>query len=134
MNLVEDEIQTDLSDRVQSSPVQKEQPAVTVSRVQPADTATVRMQRSVDLMAASMVKLTNTVTTISDKVNSMQEDRANSSWRELTNYVAGKVVGPINNNNHVQLESDAIASRGMAGLLPQPTDKLPCKHCDPNTH
>ena len=56
VNLVEDEIQTDLSNRFQSSPVQREQPAVTVSRVQPADTATVRMQRSVDLMAASMVK------------------------------------------------------------------------------
>ena len=75
VDLMEDEIQTDLSDRVQSSPIQREQPAGIDSRVQPADPATVRMQRSVDLMAASMVKLSNTVTNLSDQVKSMQEDR-----------------------------------------------------------
>ena len=73
-------------------------------------------------MAASMVKLTNTVTTLSTKVVSMEDDRADTSWRHPTNYVVGKVVNLSSNNNIGYLDSDAIASRGMACKLPQSTD------------
>lgn len=103
---------TDLSGRLTSSPVTEPVP----------NRANWTTRKSLDLLADTMVKLKDKLRKVRGEMAALREDKAETSWANLSNYANGIQQG----KNHVMITPKApIASKVVDASKP-PVTLQPC--------